>query len=121
MFTQMLSSFHQYTWFEGEELYTSQQTKTFILRSLHSFIFFRATNRSNWFVGRITYGKGCRETSFHPSVSSSICPSVRSSMRIYTLEAPRLPTAHLPFTKSDITAFCPPRMGRKSIHHVMFS
>jgi hypothetical protein len=30
------------------------------------------------------------------SVPSSLCPSVRSSMRIDTLEAPRLPAAHHP-------------------------
>ncbi len=36
-----------------------------------------------------------------------------------TLEAPRLPAAHHPST--DTAAFCPPRMGRKSIHHAMLS
>ncbi len=38
-------------------------------------------------------------------------------MGINTLEAPRLPLAHHPSTESDTAAFCPPRMGRKSIHH----
>jgi hypothetical protein len=42
-------------------------------------------------------------------------------MRIDILEAPRLPVAHHPSTKSNIAAFYPPRMGRKSIHHAMLS
>jgi hypothetical protein len=48
-------------------------------------------------------------------------PFVRSSMRIDTLEVPRLPPAHNPSIESNTTAFCPPRMGRKFIHHAMFS
>ncbi len=48
----------------------------------------------------------------HPSLSS-LCPSVRSSMRMDTLQAPRLPAAHHPCAESDTAAFCPPRMGRK--------
>jgi hypothetical protein len=52
-------------------------------------------------------------SSRRPSVSSSLCPSVRSSMQIDTLEAPRLPVAHHPSTESDTAIFCPPRMGRK--------
>jgi len=38
-----------------------------------------------------------------------------------TLEAPRLLAAHHPSMESDTAAFCPPGMGRKSIHHAMFS
>jgi len=37
------------------------------------------------------------------------------------LEALRLLAAHHPSIKSDTAAFCPPRMGRKSIHHAMLS
>ncbi len=63
----------------------------------------------------ISYIKGRRDEMKLPpeSVPSSLCPSVRSSMRIDTLEAPRLPAAHHPSTESDTVAFCPPRMGRK--------
>jgi hypothetical protein len=42
-------------------------------------------------------------------------------MRINNLEASRLPIAQHHFTESDTAAFCPPRMGRKSIHHAMLS
>jgi len=66
----------------------------------------------------ITYSKGRMKPPLNPCVPSSVpssilYPSVRSSMRIDTLEAPRLPAAHHPSAESDTVAFCPPRMGRK--------
>ncbi len=57
----------------------------------------------------ITYSKGCRDVK-HQFIHLSHHPSVRSSMQINTLEAPRLPAAHHPSTGSDTGAFCPPRM-----------
>jgi hypothetical protein len=56
---------------------------------------------------KIIYSKGRRDEKWsrpwthpsrHPSLSS-LCPSVWSSMRIDTLEAPRLPAAHHPSTR----------------------
>ncbi len=44
------------------------------------------------------------------SVSSSLCPSVRSSMGMDTLEVLKLAVAHHPSAESDTAGFCPPRI-----------